>query len=110
MTTRTFQRPSRTVLRVDGESHTGDAGRLEAELLPACRHNSLVILDCTGLTFLGAAGLAVVLAAHQVATLRGHRLRLVVNAPAVGAVLRVSGVLDLLDVFRSMRDALAADG
>jgi anti-anti-sigma factor len=104
--------PSRggAVVRADGESHAADSGRLETELLAACRNNRLVVLDCSGLTFLSSAALAVVVATHNLMAVRGHRLRLVVNTPAVGAVLRVSGLDGLLPVFCSLGEAFAAGG
>ncbi|WNV87430.1 STAS domain-containing protein [Umezawaea sp. Da 62-37] len=110
LTTSTSRRRNRTVVRVDGEARARDAGRLEAELLAACGTTKLVVLDFTGLTFLGGKVLTVVLAAHEAASTRGHQLRLVVDSPAVSAVLRVSGVGALLAVFGSLRDALAATG
>jgi anti-sigma B factor antagonist len=94
------------IVAVEGESDSASAHRLGVELRALCAQYTLVVVDCLGLRFLGSTGLTVLLDAHLHARARGNVLRLVINTPAVLAVLRLSGLDGRLAVFGSMNDAL----
>ncbi|WNV86104.1 STAS domain-containing protein [Umezawaea sp. Da 62-37] len=94
------------IVRVDGESGIDSADRLGRELLGLCERFPFVVVDCEGLTFLGSAGLAVLIRVAVDARERRHELRFVITKPAVLAVVRVSGADAVLSVFSSMNEAL----
>ncbi|PRY44872.1 STAS domain-containing protein [Umezawaea tangerina] len=95
------------IVRVDGEFGIDSAQRLGRELWDLCERFPFVVVDCEGLTFLGSAGLTVLLKVGIDARERRHELRFVITKPAVLAVLRVSKADTVLSVFSSMNDALA---
>lgn len=94
------------IVAIEGESDSASAHRLGVELRSLAARYTLVVVDCLGLRFLGSSGLTVILDAHLHARAHGNVLRLVINTPAVLAVLRVSGMDRELAVFGSMNDAL----
>jgi anti-sigma B factor antagonist len=66
----------------------------------------LVVLDLSQVTFLGSAGLAVLVAAKDDAERRGHRLRLVCGSRIVTRALEATGLLALFDVADGVPEAL----
>ena len=97
-----------TVVHVVGEIDTLTAPVLRAQLdeqLPAVR---LLVLDLSDVTFLGSAGLAVLVAAKDSADARGHTLRLVCGSRIVVRALEATGLLTLFDVADGVPEALGA--
>ena len=71
--------------------------RAQLEVLAADSDDDL-ILDCTGLTFIDSAGVAVIVHTQRVLNARGYALR-VANVDGVAArVLDVLGLTDVLHV------------
>ncbi|GGM36631.1 anti-sigma factor antagonist [Longimycelium tulufanense] len=79
-------------------------GRLREELGGAPQ---LVVVDLTGVTFLGSSGLAVLVAAAQQANDLGVRFRLVCTTRAVIRPLTATGLADVLDTCTTLEQALA---
>jgi anti-sigma B factor antagonist len=97
-----------TVVHVVGEIDTLTAPVLRAQLdehLPAV---PLLVLDLSDVTFLGSAGLAVLVAAKDAADARGHRLRLVCGSRIVTRALEATGLLSLFDVADDVPEALGS--
>lgn len=94
------------VVHVVGEIDTLTApvlrGRLD-EHLPAV---TLLVLDLSEVSFLGSAGLAVLVAAKDDADRRGHVLRLVCGSRIVTRALEATGLMDLFDVADGVPQAL----
>ncbi|HVV09476.1 anti-sigma factor antagonist [Amycolatopsis sp.] len=85
-------RPGRdiTVLAIEGELDLATAPQAEALLLPRLTGTGPLVLDLSGLTFLGAAGLNLLLRARLLATRQGIELRLVARSRAVLRVLELA--------------------
>ena len=81
--------------RLEGELDVAAASDIEAWL--SARANPAEI-DCSGLTFIDAAGLAVLLQLHAGCTARGARLALVDPPRCLTRVLELTGLEDVFDV------------
>lgn len=95
------------VVHVIGEIDTLTAPALRAQLdehLPAAH---LLVLDLSQVSFLGSAGLAVLVAAKDDVDRRGHRLRLVCGSRIVTRALEATGLLSMFDVADTVPEALA---
>ena len=68
---------------------------------------AVVIADMTATTFCDSSGLRFLLMANDIAAERGAELRLVIPSQSVLRVFRVTGVDQLLRIYRSMADALS---
>jgi anti-sigma B factor antagonist len=94
------------VIHVVGEIDTLTAPVLRSRLdehIPAVR---LLVLDLTDVTFLGSAGLAVLVAAKDDADRRQHTLRLVPGTRIVTRALEATGLLGLFDIAEGVPQAL----
>jgi anti-sigma B factor antagonist len=66
-----------------------------------------LILDLSGVSFLGSAGLAEIVSTSQESTDSGARLVLVATSRAVLRPMEVTGLLSLFPVYQSVEAALA---
>jgi anti-sigma B factor antagonist len=98
------------VAHVLGEIDTLTAPLLRTELDARLPEAPLVVLDLTGVTFLGSAGLAVLVAAKDGVERRGQTLRLVCGSRIVTRALEATGLLALFDVADGVPDALRPAG
>lgn len=94
------------VVHVFGEIDTVTAPLLQERLDQHLPHISLLVLELSAVTFLGSAGLAVLVAARDDAERHGHRLRLVCGSRIVTRALEATGLLDLFDVAEGVPEAL----
>ncbi|MFB9383922.1 STAS domain-containing protein [Pseudonocardia petroleophila] len=94
------------VVHVVGEVDTLTAPLLRAQLDEQIAAVPLLVLDLTDVTFLGSAGLAVLVAAKDDADRRGHRLRLVCGSRIVTRALQATGLLTLFDTADGVPEAL----
>ena len=98
-----------------------DAGRrVVAAVTPTADHDlraqldehlttvPLLVLDLSDVTFLGSAGLAVLVAAKDSADARGHTLRLVCGSRIVTRALEATGLLTLFEVADGVPQALGS--
>ena len=97
-----------TVVHVVGEIDTLTAPVLRAQLDEHLPVVPLLVLDLSQVTFLGSAGLAVLVAAKDGADARGHTLRLVCGSRIVVRALEATGLLTLFDVADGVPEALGA--
>ena len=98
--------PDATVVHVGGEIDTLTAPVLRQKLDDHLPTVPLLVLDLSDVTFLGSAGLAVLVAAKDDADRRGHRLRLVCGSRIVTRALEATGLLSLFDVADGVPEAL----
>jgi anti-anti-sigma factor len=84
--------------------HVG-APRLSAELADSGQAGQVVV-DLTGVSFLGSAGVAVLVERHR----HGGHVRIVAGNPTVRRTLERTGLLAALPVFDTLDDALAGTG
>jgi anti-anti-sigma factor len=70
-----------------------------------------VVVDLTAVTFLGSAGLAVLVDAHEHATQRGISLKIVIDGPGspVARAFQAAAIHEHLDVHHSVGDAFLGD-
>lgn len=101
-----------TVLRVSGEIDVLTAPRLDVAIDQAFsadgdERRCGVVVDLSAVTFLSSAGLAVLAAGAQPRT-GGQRLVIVANRSATVRPLQVTGLTDLLSVYRTVTEATEA--
>jgi anti-anti-sigma factor len=65
-----------------------------------------LVIDLSGVEFLGSAGLSVLIEASQQAEQGATTLRIIATAPPALRPLEISGLLDILPVCRSLTEAL----
>jgi anti-sigma B factor antagonist len=99
-----------SVLHVVGEIDTLTAPLLRAQLDGQIAGVPLLVLDLTEVTFLGSAGLAVLVAAKDEAETREHRLRIVPGSRIVVRALQATGLLGIFDIADGVPEALEAAG
>jgi anti-sigma B factor antagonist len=97
-----------TVVHVVGEIDTLTAPVLRAQLDEHISTVPLLVLDLSDVTFLGSAGLAVLVAAKETADARDHTLRLVCGSRIVIRALEATGLLTLFDVADGVPEALGS--
>jgi anti-sigma B factor antagonist len=84
---------------------------LRAALLDATeRDGGQVVVDLTQLEFLDSTGLSALIGAHKRALENDSSLRLVVKEGQILRLLRITGLLEVLVVYRGLDDALAGAG
>lgn len=98
--------PGARAVSVVGEIDTLTAPVLRTQLDEQLTEVDLLVLDLSEVTFLGSAGLAVLVAAKEEADRLGHRFRLVPGSRIVVRALEATGLLTLFDLADSTADAL----
>lgn len=96
------------VLHVVGEIDTLTAPLLRAQLDAQLADVQRLVLDLTEVTFLGSAGLAVLVAAKDDAEAREHRLFVVPGSRIVTRALQATGLLQIFDIADDVSEALEA--
>lgn len=96
------------VVHVVGEIDTLTAPVLRAHLDEQIAAVRLLVLDLSDVTFLGSAGLAVLVAAKDDADRREHHLRLVCGSRIVTRALQATGLLTLFHTADGVPEALDA--
>jgi anti-sigma B factor antagonist len=99
-----------SVLHVVGEIDTLTAPLLRAQLDGQIPGVPLLVLDLSEVTFLGSAGLAVLVAAKDEAETRDHRLRIVPGSRIVVRALQATGLLGIFDIADDVPQALTPAG
>ncbi|GAA0233837.1 hypothetical protein GCM10010492_35840 [Saccharothrix mutabilis subsp. mutabilis] len=98
------------VVTATGEIDMLTAPDLRADVLGRIDETpGAVVLDMTGVSFLGSAGLAVLVEASQHAKRRGTAFRVVAVARAVTRPLAATGLGDVFSVYGSVAEAVSAD-
>jgi anti-sigma B factor antagonist len=95
------------VLRLQGDLDLLTAPLLRETLRSMPDRADCVLVDLTGIEFLGSAGLAELAAAQNAATGAGARIVLVASSRAVLRPLEVTGLHTLFQIFESEEAALA---
>ncbi|MFJ6675438.1 STAS domain-containing protein [Actinosynnema sp. NPDC091369] len=97
-----------TVVSVSGEVDMLTAPQLRASALQHLDAGSTLVLDLSGVSFLGSAGLAVLVEASQQAARREAEFRVVAVERAVTRPLAATGLGEVFSVFESVEQALGA--
>ncbi|MEJ2858113.1 MULTISPECIES: STAS domain-containing protein [unclassified Saccharothrix] len=99
-----------TVVAATGEIDMLTAPDLRADVLGRIGETDTLVLDMSGVSFLGSAGLAVLVEASQHAKRRGTAFRVVAVERAVTRPLAATGLGDVFSVYGSVEEAVSADG
>ncbi|MBW4721096.1 STAS domain-containing protein [Saccharothrix obliqua] len=97
-----------TVVAVGGEIDMLTAPELRTSVLGRLDSGDTLVLDLSGVSFLGSAGLAVLVEASQHAKRRGTEFRVVAVERAVTRPLAATGLGEVFSVHGSVAEALAA--
>ncbi|WP_245607273.1 STAS domain-containing protein [Pseudonocardia spinosispora] len=94
------------VLSATGEIDIISAPALRAALLPALEAAESVVLDMSGVNFLGSSGLAVLVEARDQAQRSSGELRLVCSSRIVLRALEATGLRELFEISPDLATAL----
>ncbi|MFI6295131.1 STAS domain-containing protein [Nonomuraea sp. NPDC050790] len=97
-----------TLIRVAGEVDATNSAGLATAIEQARRPGVPVVLDLAGMTFLDSSGLKVLLSAHLLGEGQGSPVHLAAVQPMPVRVLRITGVLDRLNVHDTLERAWVA--
>jgi anti-sigma B factor antagonist len=101
--------PGVTVFAVTGEIDLATVGALRDRLLPEQPwETDTTVVDLSEVSFLGSAGVAVLLDALQRATTENKAFALVVDGAVVSRTLEVTGVADGFVIHRDLDSVLAS--
>ena len=97
LTTRLTEHDGCTVVAVEGELDMGTAPELREVIATAIDAREVtVVLDLAGVGFCDSAGLAVLVGAHNQLQAAGRRLIVAAPTAAVGRILELSGVSQVI--------------
>jgi anti-sigma B factor antagonist len=99
--------PGLTVITVGGELDVVTARPLEAFVREAYHPGDEVVFDLTGMTFMDASGLRVLLHAHDEARRDGSTVRLAAPQPGPARVITTTKVDTCVPVHASLEQALS---
>lgn len=99
--------PGVTVLAVSGEVDMVSAPALRDALVNGLGDGGTFVVDMTGVTFLGSAGLAVLVEAARLTQQANATLKVVATARAVTRPLEATGLGEVFSVHGSVESALA---
>jgi anti-sigma B factor antagonist len=99
--------PGVTVLAVSGEVDMVSAPSLRDALINGLGDGGVFVVDMTGVTFLGSAGLAVLVEAARRAQQEEATLKVVAKARAVTRPLEATGLGEVFSLHDSVDSALA---
>lgn len=94
------------VVVVTGEVDLGTAPQISERVDPLWGTTDLVVVDLTGVTFLGSAGIAQLLRANAAAAENGSTLVLVAQQRPVLRTLEIAGLLSTFTVHDTLAAAL----
>jgi len=101
--------PGPVVVALPAEIDMAAAGQAGEELGSVLAHNpSTVIADMTATRFCDSSGISMLVRAHKQAAAHGTELRLVVRSAGVLRTLALAGIGQLLPIFPTVPQALAA--
>lgn len=98
--------PGATVLAVSGEVDMVSAPALREALVDGLRDGGTFVVDMTGVTFLGSAGLAVLVEAARRAPQENAAFKVVATARAVTRPLEATGLGEVFSLHPSVDSAL----
>ncbi|WP_405162055.1 STAS domain-containing protein [Nocardia sp. NBC_01499] len=99
---------SAAILTIGGEVDAMSAPQLQSGIEDVLVDKPmLLVVDLSGVSFFGSAGLSVLLLAERAVAKGGLR---VVASPQVRRPIEVTGLDEILDLFETLQDALAPGG
>jgi anti-sigma B factor antagonist len=99
------------VVTLPGEIDISNADQIRDTLLAVLNRDiTMLVVDMTGTTFCGCAGVSAVARAHQRATANRALVRVAIRAPVVRRVFAITGVDRLVSIFGSVDAATEGAG
>jgi anti-sigma B factor antagonist len=96
-----------SIVRMPAELDLANSDSVDSQLARLCQGASGVItIDLTGTTFCDSSGIRSLAHAHRLATENGGELRLAVGASPVRRILQLTGVDQVMPVFRDVQHSL----
>ena len=95
------------VVRPEGRIDSLTSPAFEAALMPLVEKSSLVVIDCSSLTYVSSAGLRVFLGAAKAAKAKGGKIVLCALTQGVQEVFTVSGFSKIIEMHATLDAALA---
>jgi anti-sigma B factor antagonist len=93
-----------------GSLDVATAPSLRAALLEAAEHDGHeIVVDLSQLEFLDSTGLGALIGSHKLAEEHQGSVRLVAQEGQILRLLRITGLLEVLNVYSSVESALAGD-
>ena len=98
---------SALIYRLRGSLDLATSPTLRAALVQAASEgNQEIIVDLTLLEFLDSTGLGALIGAHRRAIENAGSLRIIVGDGQIARLLNITGLVRVLNVYRSLNDAL----
>jgi anti-anti-sigma factor len=95
------------IVRMPAELDLINAASVDSQLAHVCHGtHGVVTVDLTGTTFCDSAGIQSLARAHRLATENGGELRLAVGTSPVLRILQLTGVDQVLPVYRDVQHSL----
>ncbi|MET9734955.1 STAS domain-containing protein [Streptomyces sp. NPDC006458] len=94
------------VVALEGEINSTTSGGLQAQLLPFIGHDSRVLLDVSGVSYISSAGLRTLLIVHRRAQQLSAVVTLVGLSEEVRFVMSATGFLDFFEIADDLGAAL----
>jgi anti-sigma B factor antagonist len=108
ITTSLAYRDGVAVLSVGGEIDAATAAALDTAIAGVlAQHPSAVVVDLSAVTFLGSAGLRILVATHARLSGSGH-FAVVAHGPATSRPIQLTGLDEVLSLYPTLDDALVA--
>ncbi len=96
------------VMEVNGEIDIDSAPVIDRDIRRACQSApAALVIDLSGVTFCGAAGLSLLLGLHRRTRLAGTTLSLIIP-PSIGGPLETTGLGQLVPTYETVNQAVAA--
>jgi anti-sigma B factor antagonist len=97
-----------TVAHVTGDIDLASADLFRDGVAERLDSNQVFVLDLDGVTFMGSLGFSVLVEAHQETERRNIRWAIVAGTGPIQRPLKVTGLEQLLPIYPTVSDALAA--
>ena len=99
-----------SVIRLAGEADLTATELRDALTAEVARDPRMILVDMSALSFIDSAAMQMIVAACRVFRGEGRAFALVHPAPVVARVLELTGISELITVYDSVDDAVAATG
>jgi anti-anti-sigma factor len=93
-----------------GRLDTNGAGSIDLRFSAVAGARRAIVVDLSGVDFLGSLGIRVLLTGAKAVQRKGGRLVIVTPIGMVSTVLKMAGIEDLIPIFRQRDLAIAAVG
>lgn len=94
------------IIKIDGELDTFTSTHADEIITPFIDEGKNIIIDCTNLSYVNSAGLALLLKYYIQMKRRNRELKIVNPNKFIYEMMDISGVLKLLEVYKTQEEAI----